>query len=315
MSNRHSVLMHQTFPFKLIDGHIIIGKKNNEIIIDTGSPNSYLRKNFNLPFFQTKGIDVIENETLLNEISSLIGLNTLSAIVGCDILSKLDLSIDLLSSTIMIFSPREQEDIAGYFRYCTILPISTYQNLPVVNLNVNGETKKMFFDTGAKINYINHAIVNGLEPAIKNAVDFLPFGGTFKTDLYKLEVTLDKNKLSLHFGVLPEQFSQILSITNIDGILGTEILKSHYMYISLSNKFICFSKLPEEVYPDGSKERWLQKLKYTSNMSLLDSDLAETMPEDCYGYEEAISIIKRKMLSLTPGSTLEYLKKLLNKIS
>ncbi|MCX7991528.1 MAG: hypothetical protein N2999_05800 [Proteobacteria bacterium] len=317
MSQQFSIQINQFFPYKLIDGHIIVKDKENEIVIDTGSPISIVKSNYRPPFFLLKRVNFLENEILLDEISNKIRTCNLSAIIGSDVLSSLDISIDPLGNTIMISEPRDKDDIESFYTDKIMLSIRTIMNIPVIDLDIEGAKRKMFLDTGAKISYLKENLIKDMEPVIKNVSDFSPFNlEEFTTDLYEKIIKVGNSKINLKFGTLPSSLSQKLLLSNnVDGILGTAILKNCSVYLSLANRFVCIANLPEKVMPEGTKERWTQRLRYTSNMYLRDSDLAETMPEDCKGYLPAIEIIQRKMLSLTTGSmTHTYLMNLLNRI-
>ena len=94
-----------------------------------------------------------------------------------------------------------------------------------MTIGVNEKAANMILDSGSQLSYINESFVKGLE--VKRVVnDFHPSIGDFKTPIYscKTQILITK-PFFLDYGILPDGMSAILSLMQIDGIIGIDLFK------------------------------------------------------------------------------------------
>ncbi len=84
----------------------------------------------------------------------------------------------------------------------------------------------MFFDTGAKLSYLDPERTNAF-PSVGTESDFYPVVGDFATNVYDMLIVLATENVVLRVGNLPELLQKTLMMANTRGILGTAILRTH----------------------------------------------------------------------------------------
>ena len=187
-------------------------------IIGTGSPRSFSE----LPTLELDGVS-------LNMAASFAGLSaaTLSAFIGLpvtgllgiDVLKRFDIEFDLPSSQIMLSS----NPVAWYG---TVVPLQTYQGLPILDAVIGGQNARAFLETGAKLSYLADAsLVN--YPATGVFEDFYPGIGQFEVDTYRVPVEIGGRNFEIRFGVPTTQVLSMLRMAGVTAILGNEIFQNH----------------------------------------------------------------------------------------
>lgn len=105
------------------------------------------------------------------------------------------------------------------------LPLETHLGIPVVEA-VLGETRlRMFIDTGAKVSYLRAGLA-GAYPLVRTVRDFYPGFGVFETELHAVPLVLGDQVVTLECGTLPPLLEMMLPLAGVQGILGTDLLKS-----------------------------------------------------------------------------------------
>jgi len=330
--------MNLWVPFEIIKNHIILKTGDRRFLVSTGSPITLLRSEAvqALSHHQSlmEGIISGENEKLnitlnlwnqlpllwrfakrspftdrvLSEISDFINI-PVDGLIGTDYLMDMDISIDPLSETV-IFCPskaRSRECCKG-----VQMNIETHDNIPVINLIYERIEYKAFLDTGSCISYVDKSLIQDLAPVKKNVQDYLPAYGRFETDIYELKISIGNTEINMRFDVLPPRLADALKQTGINFIIGTDILKDFAMYLSLEGKFLILNKI--EIAPEGSPERWIQKLNATPSYFLINNIPVESIKDDFIGNGNITKAIEDRMLFLFEGSTREHLKRLLAKV-
>lgn len=297
----------QCMPFRWIDGHILIQTRDAEfILLDTGSPKSFKRGDAEISILMDK---IDNNDGLLEKISSHIGCQQIIGLIGSDFLKDKDVSIDPLSETI-IFSP-PMEGNASYRG--TNLDMGICMGIPTIEFEINGGKHTAFVDTGARLNYISPELTENIEnikPTQRGVKDFYPSLGEFDTDVYRLEISIGSKPVVMNFGTMPLLLKTAIGITGINSIIGSELLKTFAMHISIAGRFIILSRI-EPILPEYSKERWLQRFKATPSMYLADSLLMPDFEHSFAGDKDVIAEIQKRMSMFSGGTTYEYLKNLL----
>ena len=119
-----------------------------------------------------------------------------------------------------------------------IIPIDTLMNIPILEVEVEGEKVRTFLDTGAKICYFSSQVTNNYN-AQSVIEDFYPGIGRFETNVYQIPVTIGRKQLNLLSGNLPSVLQQLLLMANAQGIIGN-VLFEYYpkIYYDFVNKAI-----------------------------------------------------------------------------
>jgi hypothetical protein len=219
------------FPVEIIDGHIIANIGGNKYIIDTGSPSS----------FGNHGVHIggtsfsIAKKGMYNltakSISALSEI-TVEGLIGNDILAKFDL---LFSTDEIIFY---EPGTAPPYPNSIVLPLdSEVMGIPIVNVTIDKNQHKVFFDTGAKLAYLSDELLP--ETSIGKQEDFHPTIGKYTTNVYKVDTVFGDYEWSMTYGKLPTQLKPLLSLGDTKGILGTEILTK--FDVALSRQSLIFT--------------------------------------------------------------------------
>ncbi len=231
----------QCMPFRWIDGHILIQTRDAEfILLDTGSPKSFKRGDAEISILMEKISD--DNDNLLNVISNHSCSQKIIGLIGSDILKNKDVSIDLISETI-IFSP-PMEGNSSYRG--TNLDMGICMGIPTIEFEINGGKHTAFVDTGARLNYISPELTENIEnikPTQRGVKDFYPSLGEFDTDVYRLEISIGGKPIVMNFGTMPLLLKTAIGITGINSIIGSELLKTFAMHISITGRFIILSRI------------------------------------------------------------------------
>ena len=209
--------MLYTIPYKLVDGHIIVTSEDGKIcLIDTGSPCSVGNAESVLfaggryplkPDFLGKAAD---------ELPGPISVR-IDVLIGVDILNRYDMLIDPVRME-LAFSD-EELDVEG-----EQLPIEQVMGVPIVTADVGGKLLKMFFDTGAKISYVDEKTADAY-PRVGTAQDYYMTVGPFQTAIHCIPMMLGSLTIDLECGTLPQSLQLSLAAAGATGIVGNAILE------------------------------------------------------------------------------------------
>jgi hypothetical protein len=210
--------MKHEYEYKLIDGHIMVKDGNKQLLIDTGAPVSVGDSS---PLAFAGGSYSMQNryrETSPASLSKSVG-TPVNALVGADILNRYDVSIDPI---VQKFSLSEDEvPLVG-----ALLGLDSFMGIPIVEARVGKDTVRMFFDTGAKLSYLDPERTNAF-PSVGTESDFYPGIGDFSTNAFDIPIVLASENILLRVGNLPELLRRTLMMADTGGILGTAILRTH----------------------------------------------------------------------------------------
>ncbi|MGD9975152.1 MAG: hypothetical protein AB7S77_18985 [Desulfatirhabdiaceae bacterium] len=142
----------------------------------------------------------------------------MSGILGADIVNQFDVLIDCPIGSIF-FSTESMEyngdDIAT----------DEFMGIPLIEATIAGVSRRMFFDTGAQISYLQDESISGFPP-MGSMTDFYPGFGQFETETFRVEFQIGKDTFSLRCGTLPDLLGMTLMMADADGIIGNEILRN-----------------------------------------------------------------------------------------
>lgn len=210
------------YTYQRIHGHIIVNVAGRPCVLDTGSP-------FSLGFYPIsiagKEFPVHENylDVTCEYLSREIGTNV-EGLIGANIVREFTLGI----------YPNEQmvqfQDTPAFGNI--VLPIDNHLGVPIIKLEVNGRVISAFFDTGAPMSYLLPEALAGLEPDCTHE-DFYPLVGNFLTQVYRLPYTIGGEAGEMRFGRLPDELRSMLEGGEVQGIIGTELLKRFGLSLSV----------------------------------------------------------------------------------
>jgi len=198
------------------DGHLFVELGEELWLVDTGATNS---------FGATRSLTIAGEQFSID--TSYLGLtaDTLAQFVGvrcagllaADILGHFDLIFNAPGETLTVSTSELSYNGES-------IQLSEFMGIPIVNVQLQGNDYRMFFDTGAQFSYLQDEIITDF-PAIGKVTDFYPGIGQFQTDIYEILVLISGVSFTLHSGRLPGILGATLEMASAQGIVGNEILR------------------------------------------------------------------------------------------
>jgi hypothetical protein len=221
----------QQFSLRHQKGHLFIHIDGDDWLLDTGAPTSFGTncvaiggQKFSIPR-SYMGLDA-------EELSGFVKCPT-SGIIGADVLNGFDILIDIRQG-LVLFSA-EEISLEG-----EAIEMTDFMGIPVIQANIGGSDRKMFFDTGAQISYLqDDSLVNF--PSNGVVSDFYPGFGEFETETYRVDTMLGTTKFELICGSLPGMLGMTLGIAGVEGIIGNEILMERTLGYFPRQRFLVLS--------------------------------------------------------------------------
>ena len=204
-----------TYPLKIYDNHLIASINGLQVLIDTGSPVSIGSQTLNLPGLTCKpqpsfmGLSISLIEEYLGHKVDLL--------LGTDMLNSICLNINYDDREVS-FSDQPQS-LGGQ-----AITVEKMHNVPIITINTDGQQRRVFYDTGAKVSYLKQSLTAGLTCTGK-VKDYYPGIGKFETELYRVPLEILDEAIELDCGNLPSLIEMTLAMANCDGILGNDIFK------------------------------------------------------------------------------------------
>lgn len=200
---------------KYIKGHIFADFDGRDWLVDTGAP---------LSFGETSRITIDGVDFTLPESYAGLDATRLSAfidhpiqgLVGVDVLNNFDTLFDVPASTLTITA---EEIVVDGER----IPLEDVMGIPVIEVGIDGESWRMFFDSGARISYFQDESITTF-PSTGEVTDFYPGFGQFQTDTYLVDFEIGSSQYSFQCGSLPGLLGMTLSLAGTDGIVGNELI-------------------------------------------------------------------------------------------
>ena len=205
----------QDFKLILKEGHLFVNIDGYEWLLDTGAPTSFgtsqiaiERQDFSVPT-NYMGLKAAQ-------LSKFVNHHTVG-IIGADVLNEFDILIDIKNERVSFST--EQIALDG-----EALKITDFMGIPIIQANISGADRRMFFDTGAQISYSQDESLDTF-PSAGVVTDFYPGIGQFQTETYWVNATLGKMQYKLRCGSLPGLLGMTLMMAGTEGIIGNEILQ------------------------------------------------------------------------------------------
>jgi hypothetical protein len=172
-----------------------------------------------------------------DELPGPIGV-CIDVLIGVDILNRYDMLIDPVRQVLVLSD--EELDVEG-----EALPIEQTMGVPIVTADVGGTRIKMFFDTGAKVTYVNEETAKA-HPQVGTAQDFYVTVGSFQTAIHRISLMLGSLIIDLECGTLPQGLQLSMAAAGAEGIVGNAILERFMVaYIPRRKRIILMTRRQE----------------------------------------------------------------------
>lgn len=198
------------------NNHIYLEIEGDLWVYDTGADSSFGNRPTGLLGPKEDVADLYAGQFSAEDISGFLG-ETVAGIIGADIINRYDHIIDLKTSLLTVSDGELTSE--GF-----VQPLDFFMGVPMLKANIGGASHGLFFDTGAQISYFQ-----GTPPAdaieAEDLEDFFPMVGAFRTQTKHIKVGLNGLSHMLRCGKLPGMMGMALSMANLSGILGNEVMR------------------------------------------------------------------------------------------
>lgn len=202
-------------PFVLIDGR--------NYLLDTGAPTSFFTVGpislcgecYDRPA-SFVGVDA-------EKLTDMIGV-PVAGVIGTDILNQYDCLLDIGAEQVT-FS-RDELACDG-----TSVDLDDIMGVPIVDAELDGETRRMFFDTGAPLSYFQGDSLENY-PSAGPYLDFFVGYGRFETSTHLIESGLGDLRQVFRFGRMPGILGTMLTRAGVEGIIGIDLLRTRKAWYS-----------------------------------------------------------------------------------
>lgn len=222
-----------SFPLEWPNDQLVALIEGRRYVVDTGSPASFGREGCIGVLGQTCSIPEEYLGIDAKDLSRMVG-SPVDGMLGMDLLGLTQFSIlrdkGVLQLGTAMNPPVKQR-----------IPAKTFMGISQLQVwTLAGETLNMFFDTGAKMSYVNPELVQGLKP-VDRVQDFYPYFGNFETNVWEMGFEIAGKAVHLRVGVLPEQLRVLLKHVSPNcGVIGTEVLKTFDLVTDVSEDWYAF---------------------------------------------------------------------------
>lgn len=203
-------------PLIFSKNHLFVEIKGALWVYDTGADSSFGDRATGLLGPNEDIDELYAGQFSAQDISSFLG-ETVAGIIGADIINRYDHVIDLKACRLTVSDAELTSE--GY-----VQPLEFFMGVPMLKANIGGVPHSLFFDTGAQISYFQ-----GTPPAdavdAEDLEDFFPTIGPFRTQTKHIKVGLNGLSQTLRCGKLPGMMGMALSMANVSGILGNEVMR------------------------------------------------------------------------------------------
>lgn len=208
-----------TLPLKTSEGHFVITLEGKNFVIDTGSPISFScdytvshidigESHFGLTPFNSRKM-AMELENLVKmPVSGIIGMDTLKELKRMEI-SKEEGYIKFGGD----ISTKDDEHV---------IPFAEEHGILTIGMKVNGRNTKAILDTGARIDYMNPALLD-TSIIVSHESDYNPNLGHFEVDGYNTHYTfgdMEVDTICYEETYELKIYIEEIGLTDVSGIIG-----------------------------------------------------------------------------------------------
>ena len=221
--------MKKEFNIEIYEGHCMIIDGDRKMLVDTGSPMTISNSDFTFLGKETQSVKTFQGITL-DSISELMGYK-ITQLIGVDVLSQYDILFDYPSEKITFYEQFKPESDYNAIAFTSMMKV------PKIKLEIDGGTFDFIIDTGAKLSYADHDLVNGT-PTVGKVNDYHPLIGQFVVDTYSKDFKVGDLSIKGLFGTLPPTLQPLMSLTQSKGFIGYDLFKGNQVYLCYSSQKI-----------------------------------------------------------------------------
>lgn len=228
-------------PFNTYFNKLIFPVGGRMFLVSTGHRSSISRSmaiDFMGRSFKTNSAESGDNVSI-ERISEILDVE-IDSIIGLDILRNFNIIIDFANSTLYISEAYDEFGkplpFAEDFEMSTSMKWNSlgYIEIPV---NIGDDQLDLILDTNARLSYINPEISSKHKPTGSDRV-FHPKLGYFTTKTYNLNTAVGDKEFATTYGNLPLSIEVLLRMSNIKGVIGSDLIKSFKIGISIAQSKI-----------------------------------------------------------------------------
>ncbi len=225
--------MKTEFPLRSEKGLLFAIIDGKRALLDTGAPTT---------FGHSDDLEICGNNHPVHdnyigrtayELTRTVGIE-IDFLLGTDILSAYFVTLDLESSTIT-FDTEHLIDTAG-----EVISTRDVAGIPIIELEVEGVVRSLFFDTGATLSYIDRSITSRHQ-SCGEVEDFYPELGYFKTLTYSLPYQFGRHEIDERFGNLPDELEGLMEMGGgVSGVLGNSLCRHGIVELDIRSSKMAF---------------------------------------------------------------------------
>ncbi len=205
-----------THPLVFRNNHLYVEIDGALWVYDTGADSTFGDSATGLLGPKEEVAPLYAGQFSAADISGFLG-ETVAGIIGADIINRYDHIIDLKANRLTVSDGDLTSE--GF-----VQPLEFFMGVPMLKANIGGAAHSLFFDTGAQISYFQGtAPVDAVDA--EDLEDFFPMVGAFRTQTKHINVGLNGLSHTLRCGKLPGMMGMALSMANVSGILGNEVMR------------------------------------------------------------------------------------------
>lgn len=203
-----------TIDVRIEKNHLVTELDGHLMLIDTGSPASFGEVRIT---WDGEEIDLRDSPLgfSFETLRSHVGLD-LKGLIGCDLLFKRDLQLDIPNGKLTLQDETARNDES--------MLLETIMGVPMITTDIAGDTTKVAIDTGAMQTFVRDHSTDGL-PRVGTVDDFLPMGGDFTAELVEMHAVIGETHHAIKPAVIPTVLESLLSLMTINGIIGLDVLQ------------------------------------------------------------------------------------------
>ena len=219
------------YPCYLVGGHILSEIHSDRVLVDTGAVTSISDSDsIELPGGTHRTARSYQGATVTGT-GQLVGTR-ITALLGADVLQRYDARIDLEKGEFELAEGNLPLD-------SPVIAIDDFQGVPIIAARIGGSDERFFFDTAAKLSYLDSALAAGWTPAGVDT-DFFPGFGEFTVETGTKRIELGGHRLDLRFATLPPLLEASLALAGVRGVLGSAVCEGSVVTLSMRRRSVSF---------------------------------------------------------------------------
>jgi hypothetical protein len=204
-----------TLPLHHRRGHLFLELHGDLWLLDTGAPTSF----GSVPELEIAGarfaLGASHMGLTVEDLTGLVAVEC-KGLLGADVLGNLDVLFDVPNGVITVSSDHLAHDGGA-------VPMDAFMGIPIVGVDIQGDNRRVFLDTGAQLSYLAERDFLRFPPTGRMP-DFYPGLGRFETETCDAAVTIGGIAFTLRCGLLPGILEATLLVAGTAGIIGNQVI-------------------------------------------------------------------------------------------